>query len=127
MDARDHNDPLHINVRLEGVTKWNLTLAKAGDPKTVETPTEVKTAVIIECGLSGWTDNPYTGRAVTSYLQTSLDLDDEVDERKFSSVEELSLWLEAKINALRTGGFELIRYKANGYDIDWLQGVNLPS
>jgi hypothetical protein len=123
MDARDHSEPLHINVRLEGVTQFNVTAPAT----TAATSVDTHTVVLIECGLTGWTDNPYQGRAITSYTGTSLDLDDVVDERKFSSVEELSLWLEATISTFRTKGFELIRYKANGYDIDWLQGVNLPS
>jgi hypothetical protein len=62
----------------------------------------------------------------TSFFGGSLDIDDQNVERKFSSPEELSTWLENSISALRAKGFQVVRYKANGMHIDWLNGMNLP-
>ena len=127
MDVRDTDAALHISVRLEGLKKFK---ASAED-NAQEVEFEVATAVSINCGLTAWADEPYRGEAVVSFPFTfgqprPLDLDDEVDERKFSDLEQLSLWLEAKIKSYTALGFSIVHYKANGLPLDWLQGINLP-
>lgn len=117
-------EELHINARLEGFTKFTIK----GEGDTPASEHQQNTAVIVECGLSGWKDEPYRAQVYTSYpnLPAIIDIDDKNEERRFSSSEELSTWLDKYISELRAKGFELVRYKANGLPVDWLAGVNLP-
>ena len=112
-------EELHINARFEGKTKY--TSAAGGAVADID----VFTVALIECGLTGWKDEPYRGRVVTTIHNP--ENDELVSEHQFSTSEELSTWLEQQISDLRRKGFELVRYKANGLDIDWLAGINLPS
>lgn len=111
-------EELHLAITLEGTTAH--TPGYAGEPP--DEPLAIKTTVIINCGLSGWGD--YRGEMFTIFDHG--DMDEEHEELRFSGEEELSKWVESTITALRTKGYAVKMYKANGLPVDWLQGINLP-
>lgn len=124
-------DELYINVRLEG----NATFHVSANDQTrlidqTETDITVPCATIITCGKTDWPDEPYRGEAVTKFLThgTGIDLDFEeaTEEARFATTEALSAWLERVIQKNEKAGLHIVRYKANDFNIDWLQGINLP-
>jgi len=123
------SEELYINIRLEGVTPFTGKLAE--DEGAPTGTAEVPTNVIITCGLSGWKDDPYRAQVCTAHRSGIWPdpwghIEDTEKEYHFETDRELSAWLEKTVNAYKDKGFKIARYKANGCDVDWLNGVNLP-
>jgi hypothetical protein len=113
-------DELHFNVRLEGNTNFSAPSAAGCGTDQIA----IRTVVLLEAGLSGWSDDPFRANVITEFREG--DADDQHEERKFPTQEELCTWLEQYIADLRAKGFTTVRYKVNGMPIDWLNRINLP-
>lgn len=122
-------DQFEVNARLEGVTKYAPTheVGNPDSPPGVEI--EMRTVVLITCGLTQWKDEPFRAELHRA-IHLVNDLEEHDEEKRFSSLEELSSYLEQTIKSYKDKGFEIVRYKATldgqQMNFDWLNGVNLP-